>query len=842
MTDSYLRIRSAIQSGLLGGISPDEYEDPVYRRLVDGIVARLEGRPVGDADLAVLIRHFIAREDARSSGARTELSLPDGTLWPAPDMLARAGLSVARLSGRVAVRVEPWAPSWLSGSADVEPGAAATAEVLRRSYEPVPGDPFLSAAGHPHYRSVGQREAVRAVLSMEAGSTLVINLPTGAGKSLCAHLPVLLNRQGGGLSVIVVPTTALAIDQERAMSRWLGHPTAFFGDEAGSERRRGILERVYDGTQRVIFTSPEALLGSLRSALYSVASQGGLRFLVVDEAHIVEQWGDGFRSAFQEIGGLRTDLLRVCPAQRALRTVLMTATLTSESLATLSTLFGKESLQDVLSASQLRPEPEYWTARAASNAVRDSWVLEAVHRLPRSVILYVTTPDEAESWRERLCGAGFLRCRSVTGKTPTAEREKVIRGWQAREIDIVVATSAFGVGMDQPDVRTVIHACVPENIDRFYQEVGRGGRDGRASVSLLVYTDADREVAARLNKTTIIGIARGRERWSQMFSDPRREVLGQGRYSVPIDVVPSFREEDIAMVNERNVEWNARTLTLMSRAGLIELDCVRPTGAAANAPTDRYPTRVVRILNEEHLDEGQWMSHVEPERRRSYQRDVRAFTLMEGVLQGDNCYAEIFEQAYTIVPSASESVTRTIRVARSCGGCPACRRRRVAPYAGAMPQPLPIQTATVAIGGAIAALARGRSMTVFWDVGEEERAISLLWWAASQGFRNVVISDVLLDTAVRGLSESRAAEVVPFVTPLSEYHPYTAAKVPTVLLVCETDVPDHILASPNGRDPVQRMLLLRNNSVSTDLPERRLREVAAPPRFSLSEIEATLAL
>jgi ATP-dependent DNA helicase RecQ len=844
--DPYLRLRDAIQSEAISAISPSDFRDPVHRRLASAIAAAEARRPVGAADKAGLIRHLLAREKARSPAANVSLTLPGSGFWPSAQVLTNAGLAPTRVSGGLVVRPSHWSPAWLTGAAQIEPGLAATAEIPRRSYAEVPGDPFLAAVDRNNYRCVGQREAVRAVLAMSKASTLAINLPTGGGKSLCAQLPALLDGDNGGLTVVVVPTIALAIDQERALGQWIGHPTAYYGDDGNSRRRRSITERILNGTQRVVFTSPEALLGSLKRALYAAARQGRLGYLILDEAHVVEQWGDGFRSAFQELAGLRTDLLRVSPAERSLRTVLMTATLTSQSLATLETLFSEEGAFEIISAAQLRPEPEYWTAWSRSESERQAWVLEAVHRLPRSLILYVTRPQQADAWLDRLRAEGYLRCRSVTGKTPTAERERVIREWQAHEIDIVVATSAFGVGMDQPDVRSVVHACVPENVDRFYQEVGRGGRDGNASVSMLVFTDDDLKAAESLNQSTIIGIARGRERWNQMFSDDRRVVLGPGRYSIPIDVPPSRRIEDIQMVNDRNEEWNARTLTLMSRAGLIELDSA-PVSRVDAGPDDEpraahFPSRVIRILDEHHQDEEAWRTRVEPERARARTRDERAFALMKAVLRPACCLSQIFEQAYSIPCSGTGLLTRPVRVSRSCGGCQYCRSHGVPPFAGAMPHPLPSRLVTSWIGQSLSLVLQGRSASVFWEPAAFDRVSRLLWWVASQGFRHVVVSDDFMEAIRAELTPARSKEIAPFMTPLSGYDPLTGGSVPTVVLVRDLIVPEHLLHGASRTRSTQRLLLLPMNATSAGRPDRYLRDVVSPPRFSLSEFEATLAL
>jgi hypothetical protein len=158
-----------------------------------------------------------------------------------------------------------------------------------------------------------------------------------------------------------------------------------------------------------------------------------------------------------------------------------------------------------------------------------------------------------------------------------------MRAWQADEIDLVVATSAFGLGVDKADVRAVIHACLPEHVDRYYQEVGRGGRDGRACVSLLLPAPDDFETARRLNRKTLISTEednenKGFERWKAMYA--RREELGDGRDRVPLTAVPEYGFGQFEN-NAANVAWNLRTLALLARAGVIELDAQPPPGREA---------------------------------------------------------------------------------------------------------------------------------------------------------------------------------------------------------------------------------------------------------------------
>jgi superfamily II DNA helicase RecQ len=144
---------------------------------------------------------------------------------------------------------------------------------------------------------------------MRPGTSLIVNLPTGSGKSLVGQAPALVYKEEGNLTIFVVPTVALAIDQARQMSDYLKRtfgavwPLAWHGGTS-SEQRASIRERLGSGTQRIIFTSPEALLTSLLRTVEEVAKSGMLRYLVIDEAHLITQWGDEFRPAFQTLAGL----------------------------------------------------------------------------------------------------------------------------------------------------------------------------------------------------------------------------------------------------------------------------------------------------------------------------------------------------------------------------------------------------------------------------------------------------------------------------------------------------------------------------------------------------------
>ena len=670
----------------------------VYRRLMHALQA-----PKGaasEADRAALLRHVLRAEEIWQGGQKW-LPVPEGGAWPSAPVLREHGFETSSQAATLSVRARPWQPSWLTGTQEKSPAQSAFAGEWRRQFEAVPGDPFLATMGFEEqtYRCTGQREAVRHALTAPPGATLAVNLPTGSGKSLCAHLMATLNPAEKGVVVVVVPTVALALDQERALQDIIGHQTAYRGgdDEEMEARNAEIAKRIRNGEQRIVFTSPEALMGRLNTSVYQAARNGYLRAFVIDEAHMVEQWGNDFRSSFQDMTGLRTDLLRACSGE-AFRTLLLSATLSGAALRTLRDFFAEPGPFEVLSAVQLRPEPSYWFSRCDGVEEREERLLDAVRHLPRPLVLYTALRKEARGWHDLLRSEGYLRIELMTGNTSTDVRNQIVEQWRDASLDIMVATSAFGLGVDQADVRSVVHVCVPENVDRFYQEVGRGGRDGRASVSLMLHTDEDLNVAEGLNDSRIIGIDYGQQRWERMFAEgstlPPKEELASKRRRVPIDV---GRTLDMGgSDNETNRAWNVRTLALMHRAGMVGLDGEPPPSYSdfeekedwEDALDQHDHRRVIRLLDDRHSDGERWEQQVEPIRRRIREETRQGLDAMKHILSGEACVADTF--AFVYRQDRGPGGSGSVGVSKTCGGCPACRAAGRARHPEPMPRPYPV--------------------------------------------------------------------------------------------------------------------------------------------------------
>jgi len=672
-------------TGLLSGEEqiPWRTTEPALERL--RVALSSVQQDASPLDLAVLLRQALRYEFARRGhevSPRVYVSHPRFMTFREWE---RLDLSAAKEGNGWRVRTHAWRPNWLRLPPSLGVDDEAAGENVKREFgsDGCEGDPFLRAIGRSTYRSSGQRAAVRAALTTPPGATLVVALPTGEGKSMIFQLIHAVGFVGdgpkakAGVTLIVVPTVALGVNHEEEAVSVCGLPRPLAYQGGADAANAVISEQISQGVQGLCFASPEAACGRLRQSLRQAAEAGDLRAIVVDEAHLIDQWGTGFRTEFQELSALRRELLAISPEGQQPRTMLLSATLTDSSLETLRALFGTEGAFESCAAVRLRAEPDYWVADA-NEEQRTGRVLEALYHVPRPAVLYVTEVKHAEAWRLRLLAAGFGRVRMLHGKTGREDRERIVSEWRAGSLDVVIGTSAFGLGIDFAHARSIIHACIPETLDRFYQEVGRGGRDGRASLSLIIPTPADLHIAKKINLRKIITVRRGLERWGGMFNGKR--VIAGNRIAVRVDGSPGVSETDIDMKGTRNTDWNLRLLSLMARAGLVRLQ-------GAPHPPEEAPGEwfVLDLLDDGHLERSTWDNRVEPVRRVSTAASNLNLDLMRQFLRDEGCPAEILERLYG-----------RDRVARVCSRCAICRddpsRRRPSVALGEpiAPWPLPL--------------------------------------------------------------------------------------------------------------------------------------------------------
>ena len=652
------------------------------------------------ADLAPLLRQVALQRQYEGSPAKLRVNLGEG--WPDRQNWHQFGFSCQEGADHLTISPIEWRPDWLPIPGDYGEDIFSDCfkEIFVRSEGKIPIDSFVrELTGYDHYVCPGQKEALLSALFMPYGTSLIVNLPTGSGKTLVAQIPILMNGLQKGLTVFVVPTTALAIDQarrmkvlfERKIPRAQIPPLAWHGELSDFDRQT-IKNNIRQGRQGVVFASPEAVTGALLPSIYSAAKQGLLKYLVVDEAHLVAQWGDLFRPAFQSLAGVRRGLLEVSQ-DPPFRTILMSATFSPETIETLDTLFGPAKDVQLVSAAHLRPEPRYWVASVSNENEKRQRLVELLKFVPRPFILYFTERIEANQWDETLRNEiGFGRIAVFTGSTSNKQREKIIQNWAENSLDGIVATSAFGVGVDKGDVRTVVHATVPESLDRFYQEVGRGGRDGKACVSVTVYSPTDVQIARGMSGDKSLGEEKAFSRWKAMFSNSKRSNPANELRTLNLSVLPHYlyRQTDF------NESWNMRTLILMARAGLIELSSLPPenTEKMDGEEDVAYEQRIdaqwsefyrnipVRTLDDQHLKKTHFLQQVAQEQARNAQASQRSVETLLKALQGEIGMGVAIASIYK-----SQKRSREISITMVCRGCPA-RNRTVPPDELVYPMPV----------------------------------------------------------------------------------------------------------------------------------------------------------
>lgn len=353
---------------------------------------------------------------------------------------------------------------------------------------PSPTQPDLRAAlhevfGFDEFRA-HQQEAVAAAME---GRDLLVVMPTGAGKSLCFQLPAALS---DGVSLVISPLVALMRDQvgalrSRTSFNQLG--AAYLNSLQSPEEQREVLDMLRNGELKLLYVAPERF----RSAAFlGVLSGVKLARFVVDEAHCISEWGHDFRPDYLAMKGV-VEMLGRPPI------LAVTATATVRVQQSIIDNLGMRDPLKLVGGFN-RPNLHFSVHRCKSDKERLEMLFKALPKLARmggSGLIYAATrkgcEEVAEVANRALAPLGLEAAAYHAGLDPVSRNNLQAR-WLTGELHTLVATNAFGMGIDKPDVRFVVHYVYPESLESYYQEAGRAGRDGRKSRCVILYNFADR--------------------------------------------------------------------------------------------------------------------------------------------------------------------------------------------------------------------------------------------------------------------------------------------------------------------------------------------------------------
>ncbi len=413
--------------------------------------------------------------------------------------------------------------------APAQPDASAPAAIARSR--------FGVRALHPE-----QVEAIDAVL---AGRDTLAVLPTGYGKSLIYQIPAMLAERP---TVVVSPLIALMADQEQSLAR-RGCPVVRIDSSLLVAERREALARLARGGRLIVLTTPETLQ-SQKTRDDFIAAKPWL--LCVDEAHCISEWGHDFRPAYLRIGAERESLGDAL-------VLALTATATPRVQ---KDIVARLHLRDpfVVTAPPHRPNLRL-EAEVLSSGTKQERAGRLLRKLPRPGIVYCSTTLEAEAVYRAIARARIPSAR-YHGKMTKSERELAQRAFmQPKKTLVMAATSAFGMGIDKPDIRFVLHYQTPGSLEQYVQEAGRAGRDGKQSRCILLYDPDDLDIQRHLQKQGRVSldqlkrVARALEAWA-----------GEGR-AVSI--------ADLALSAGVSRTVAASTCAELEEAGVLERDAKR---------------------------------------------------------------------------------------------------------------------------------------------------------------------------------------------------------------------------------------------------------------------------
>ena len=331
---------------------------------------------------------------------------------------------------------------------------------------------FGYAAFRPHQQAI--------IEDVIAGHDAFVLMPTGGGKSLCFQIPAL---HRPGVALVVSPLISLMKDQVDALTA-NGVAAAFYNSALGSEQARQVLARLHARELDLLYVSPERLMSA---GFLERLADIDIALFAIDEAHCVSQWGHDFRPEYQQLGALRNHF-------PSIPLVALTATADTQTRDDIVRVLGLGKASRHVTGFD-RPNIRYTVLEKHKPFDQLLQFLEG--RAEQAGIVYALSRRRVEEVAEKLQGRG-IRAQAYHAGLPGARRQAVQEDFLRDDLQVVVATVAFGMGIDKPNVRFVVHYDLPKHIEGYYQETGRAGRDGLEAEGLLLFGAQDAATARRL--------------------------------------------------------------------------------------------------------------------------------------------------------------------------------------------------------------------------------------------------------------------------------------------------------------------------------------------------------
>lgn len=325
--------------------------------------------------------------------------------------------------------------------------------------------------GYDDFRPL-QEEIIENIIT---GNDAFVLMPTGGGKSICYQIPALHRK---GIAIIISPLIALMKDQVMAL-RQNGIPSAFINSSLHHSEINNIVSQCIEGKIKLLYLSPETLIVQKENLL----NQLDISLFAIDEAHCISAWGHDFRKEYTQLGFLKIKYPHI-------PIIALTATADKVTRNDILKQLNIENAKQFI-ASFDRPNLHLKVVKAAPEQAKIDKIIELYHKYPNSSgIIYCLSRKSTEKIALKLQEKG-ISCKAYHAGLDSFERTKVQDEFSGDKIKLVIATIAFGMGIDKSDVRYIVHFNLPKTIESYYQEIGRAGRDGHAAETILYYNLAD---------------------------------------------------------------------------------------------------------------------------------------------------------------------------------------------------------------------------------------------------------------------------------------------------------------------------------------------------------------